>query len=174
MRGLRVAVLIAVAALCGCAARTPSPPADGGRWIALPREAPSGQLVAWVRGPWIFVMRSQDVLTALDDVHGDAEEHAAIRNAVVSYRPNAESDVLFLNAVIGDSPHLYSAFGPVLADLLAGRRASLLDTERGFVVRSVQEVPISTRAARYRSFQTRDGREVLRVADQHWQRGIAL
>lgn len=175
-RAAALALLIGTAMLCACTARPDGvpPPSDGGSWIALPKDAPSGQLVSWVRGPFVFVMRSDDVLAALESVPGDASRQAAIRAALLAHANDPGTDVLFLNAVIGNSPHLHAAFGPVLADLLTERRASLIDTERGFVIGSVQEVARSTRAARYRSFQTRDGREVLRVADPHWTRGFAL
>jgi len=175
--GLATVGLILVAALAGCAtsaspSRSPAA-GDGGEWIALPREAPAGRLVAWVRGPYVFVMRYDDVLASLDAV-SDVDRHAAIRDALQASENATGADALFLNPLIGDSPQLAAAFGPVLADLLTGRRASLIDTERGFVIGSVQEVPVATRAARYRTFQTRDGREVLRVADQPWVGGIPL
>lgn len=175
--GLATVGLILAAVLGGCATSASQPRSseagDGGSWIALPKEAPAGRLVAWVRGPYVFVMRYDDVLASLDAV-SDVDRHAAIRDALQASENAPGTDALFLNPIIGDSPQLTAVFGPVLADLVARRRASLIDTERGFVIGSVREVPVATRAARYRTFQTRDGREVLRVADQPWAGGIPL
>lgn len=173
--------LIAVVALGGCATRPQAmpPPANaadqkGSHWIALPHEAPTGQLVTWTRGPFVFVMRYADVLTSLDTALGDSKWHAPIRSALLTYENDPDAAVLPLNDVIGKSPDLDAAFAVVLANLLEERRASLIDTERGFVIGSVQEVTASGVESRGRLFQTRDGREVLRTTEVSWAFPLSL
>ena len=175
MRALRVALLIVAAATSGCASRQqPSPPNDDGHWIALPREAPSGQLVSWAVGPFVFVMRYDDVLASVDSVLGDTGRHAAIREALLSYENDPDAAVLPLNDVIGESDDLQAVFGFVLANLLEDRRVSLIDMERGFVIGSVQQITNLGHDRRSRSFLLRDGREVLRVTEEYSGSGLLL
>lgn len=176
MRALRVGFLIVAAALYGCAGRPqPAPPqAEGGHWIALPKEAPSGPLVSWAVGPFVFVMRYDDVLASVDSVLGDTGGHAAIRGALLRHEHDPGAAALPLNDVIGESDDLHALFGFVLANLLEARRASLIDMERGFVIGSVQQVTRSSHDRRSRSFLLRDGREVLRVTEEHASSGVLL
>jgi len=180
MPNVMIALIAAAAVLWGCATQPPaasSPAAAAApvqRWIALPHEAPPGQLVSWSSGPFLFVMRYGDVLTALDDDFGDASHIDAVRAALLAHANEPDGGALYLNEVFGPAADLHVTVGFLVAGLLETRRASLIDTERGFVVGSVSEITETKPGRRARRFETRDGRKVLRVVDRYYSTGWRL
>ncbi len=171
LRGaLRVVTIAFLVASCS-ASQVPAPPraavadAPDATSIALPHEAPKGQVVSWTSGPFVFVVDYDVMIAALDGPLRAVPRYAPLRGILHANANNPDLDIFSLNDVADHNSELAAVVPLLVAAVLESGNASLIDMEHGFVVKSVKRVPFSANGHSALRFETRDGRPVLEVVD---------
>jgi hypothetical protein len=167
------AMLVALGLSCGsCALSTRAPVSpstleeSNGEWISLQREPTTEALASWSFGPYIFVFSHKDALAYLDEAWPGDMGAGVVGAALLAYGQSGTT--VNLNDVLGSDRRASGVVLYMVAGLLETGRASVIDSDRRFVIGSLYFVRFTEYGARGRRFQTRDGRVVLRVADEPW------